>query len=67
MYKRLAKTNSYDGTRKLTDIKGIVIHWTAGSFDTAKNNVDFLQRQTHDMQGHIILQTKRICRSFAST
>ena len=41
MYKRLAKAYSYDGTRKLTDIKGIVIHWTSGSFDTAKNNVDF--------------------------
>lgn len=36
MYKRMAKANSYDGTRKLTDIKGIVIHWTSGSFDTAK-------------------------------
>ena len=41
MYKRLAKAYSYDGTRKLIDIKGIVIHWTSGSFDTAKNNVDF--------------------------
>lgn len=55
MYKRLAKAYSYDGTRKLTDIKGIVIHWTAGSFDTAKITLIFLQRQTHDMQGHIIL------------
>ena len=36
MYKRLAKANSYEGTRKLIDIKGIVIHWTAGSFDTDK-------------------------------
>lgn len=43
MYKRLAKSYSYDGTRKLEDIKGIAIHWTSGSFDTAKNNVDFFR------------------------
>ena len=42
MYKRLAKAYSYDGTRKLTDIKGIVIACTAGSLETAKNNVDFI-------------------------
>ena len=33
-----AKAVSYGGTRPLTSIKGIVLHYTAGTGDTAENN-----------------------------
>ncbi len=38
---RQAKSISYKGTRPLSKIYYIVIHYTAGNGDTAKNNVDW--------------------------
>ena len=42
MYKRLAKKISYSpNKRNRKDVKYIVIHYTAGANDTAKNEVDY--------------------------
>lgn len=42
MYKRLAKSCSYSpNKRSRKDVKYIVIHYTGGKNDTAKNNVDY--------------------------
>ena len=40
-YKRRAKSNSYGRLRSLNSIKALVIHWTEGSSDTAKNEADY--------------------------
>ena len=42
MYKRLAKSYSYSpNKRSRKDVRYIVIHYTSGKNDTAKNNVDY--------------------------
>lgn len=41
IHKRLAKSISYGGKRRLKDIKYIPIHYTGNKGDTAKNNADY--------------------------
>ena len=57
MYKRLAKPISYDSKkRKKKNIKYIVIHYTAGENDTAKNEVDyFATRNDREAGAHFFV------------
>lgn len=62
MYKRMAKAYSYEGTRNLNDVKGIVIHYTGGIIDTAKNNVDFFATNNTRYAGaHYFVDKKGLC------
>lgn len=60
MYKRLAKKISYDSKkRKKKDIKYIVIHYTAGENDTAKNEVDYFAKSNDREAGaHFFVDRK---------
>ena len=52
MYKKMAKSISYDPRkRKKSTIKYIVIHYTAGSNDTAKNEVDYFAKYNNREAG----------------
>ena len=55
-YARKAKPCSYGGLRKKESIKGIVIHYTSGSKDTAKNECDyFATGNTRNAGAHIFV------------
>lgn len=60
MYKRMAKPISYDNAkRKKNTIKYIVIHYTAGENDTAKNEVDyFAKTNTRQAGAHFFVDRK---------
>ena len=55
-YKRKAKKVSYGNLRNRKNIKGIVIHYTSGSKDTAKNECDyFATGNTRNAGAHIFV------------
>ena len=60
MYKRLAKPCSYaPAKRSRKDIKYIVIHYTGGAGDTARNNVDyFATGNTRNAGAHFFVDRK---------
>lgn len=64
-YYRLAKTNSYSSARReLSKIKYIVVHYTGGTKDTARNNVDyFATGNTRYAGAHYFVDKTEICRS----
>lgn len=55
-YKRKAKSCSYGGLRLLSSVEAIALHWTEGSFDTAKNECDFFATgNTRSAGAHIFI------------
>ena len=55
-YKRKAKRISYGALRSLKDIEGIVIHYTSGKYDSAKNECDFFATgNTRSAGAHIFV------------
>ncbi len=59
IHKRLAKPISYGGKRDLKTVKYIVIHYTAGNGDTAKNNaVYFATGNTRQAGAHFFVDKR---------
>lgn len=61
-YKR-ANAGNYGGTRKATDIKYIVIHYTGNDGDTAKNNADYYAREVIKTSAHYFVDATTIYQS----
>ena len=52
--------NFTKASRPLSSIRYIVIHYTGGSADTAKNNADYLRRETAAQKTNIIIHPAAI-------
>ena len=52
---KFAHSSNYGGTRKLSDIKYIVVHFTGNKGDTALNNCKYFQGPNRHASAHCFI------------
>lgn len=64
MYYRKANTKNFSQVkRSLSNIKYIVVHYTAGKKDTARNNVNAFATHVTKTSAHFFVDEKEVCQS----
>lgn len=62
-YNWASRTNYTAAHRKKGDIKYIVVHYTAGNGDTARNNLSYFKGEYKRASAHFFVDEKEVCQS----